>query len=315
MSKTKIYIDGSEGTTGLRINERFAGRDDLEILHIPSELRKDPATRAHYINESDITFLCLPDAASIEAVSMVENDRVRIIDTSTAHRTNPDWAYGFPELGPEFRDRIRESKRIANPGCYASGFISLVYPLVKKGIIAPDFPVVSFAVSGYSGAGKKAIAVYESEDKTEAMYSPREYALTQQHKHLKEMKAVTGLAKEPCFTPFVDDYYSGMIVNVSLYADMIGMSAEKLREVYAEFYAGEQFIQVKPFAAQTEELGGFLPANGCSGWDGMKLYVCGNDDRILLASQFDNLGKGASGAAIQNMNLILGLDEKTGLDL
>lgn len=315
MSKKKIYIDGSEGTTGLRINERFQGRDDIEIIKIASELRKDPAERAKMINASDITFLCLPDAASIEAVSMVENDNVCIIDTSTAHRTNPDWAYGFPELGADFRDRIRGSKRIANPGCYASGFISLVYPLVKKGIIQADFPVVSFAVSGYSGAGKKAIAVYESEEKTDAMNSPRMYALTQQHKHLKEMKAITGLETEPSFTPMVDDYYAGMIVSVPLYTKQIGLKPQELQQIFADFYKGEQFIQVKPFEAQTEELGGFMPANACAGWDGMNIYVCGNDDRILLASQFDNLGKGASGAAIQNMNLLLGLDEKTGLNL
>ena len=233
----KVYIDGSEGTTGLRINERFKGRDDIEILTIPSELRKDVNERKKYINESDITFLCLPDAASIEAVSLVENENVTIIDASTAHRTNPEWAYGFPELGPEFRDKIRTGKRIANPGCYASGFISLVYPLVKKGIITPDFPITSFAMSGYSGAGKKTIAVYESDEKTSEMNSPRQYALTQQHKHLKEMKAITGLSREPLFTPIVDDYYSGMIVNVPLYTNMIGMKPEELQKVFAEFYA------------------------------------------------------------------------------
>lgn len=311
----KVYIDGSEGTTGLRINERFKGRDDIEILTIPSELRKDVNERKKYINESDITFLCLPDAASIEAVSLVENENVTIIDASTAHRTNPEWAYGFPELGPEFRDKIRNGKRIANPGCYASGFISLVYPLVKKGIITPDFPITSFAMSGYSGAGKKTIAVYESDEKTSEMNSPRQYALTQQHKHLKEMKTITGLSREPLFTPIVDDYYSGMIVNVPLYTNMIGMKPEELQKVFAEFYAGEKFITVKPFEAQTEELNGFMAANSCAGYDGMEIYVCGNDDRILLASRFDNLGKGASGAAIQCMNIILGCDEGKGLQI
>ena len=315
MSKVKVYIDGSEGTTGLRIFERFQGRDDIEIIKIDSELRKDPAERARCINSSDITFLCLPDAASIEAVSLCTNEHVRIIDASTAHRTNPEWNYGFPELGSDFREGIRNSKRVANPGCYASGFISLVYPLVKKGIIKPDFPLVSWGISGYSGAGKKTIAIYESADKTEAMNSPREYALTQQHKHLKEMKAVCGLEMEPCFTPIVDDYYSGMIVNVSLYAKMIGMTAAELHKVYEDFYAGEQFICVKPFDAQTEELSGFMAANSCAGWDGMNIYVCGNDERILLASQFDNLGKGASGAAIQCMNIMIGAEENTGLNL
>ena len=313
--KAKIYIDGSEGTTGLRINERFKGRDDIEILTIPSELRKDVNERRKYINASDITFLCLPDDASREAVSLVENDNVRIIDASTAHRTNPDWAYGFPELSPEFRENIRNSKRIANPGCYASGFIALVYPLIKQGIIKPDFPVTSFAMSGYSGAGKKTIAVYESEDKTKEMYAPRQYALTQNHKHLKEMKAITGLSKEPLFLPVVDDYYCGMIVNVPLYSDMIGMKASELQKVFADFYKGEKFINVKPFEAQTEELNGFMAANSCEGWDGMEIYVCGNDDRILLSSRFDNLGKGASGAAIQCMNILLGCDEAKGLNI
>ena len=313
--KAKIYIDGSEGTTGLRINERFKGRDDIEILTIPSELRKDVNERRKYINASDITFLCLPDDASREAVSLVENDNVRIIDASTAHRTNSDWAYGFPELSPEFRENIRNSKRIANPGCYASGFIALVYPLIKQGIIKPDFPVTSFAMSGYSGAGKKTIAVYESEDKTKEMYAPRQYALTQNHKHLKEMKAITGLSKEPLFLPVVDDYYCGMIVNVPLYSDMIGMKASELQKVFADFYKGEKFINVKPFEAQTEELNGFMAANSCEGWDGMEIYVCGNDDRILLSSRFDNLGKGASGAAIQCMNILLGCDEAKGLNI
>ncbi len=313
--KTKVYIDGSAGTTGLRINERFKNRDDIEILHIPDELRKDSLTRKKYINESDITFLCLPDAASIEAVSLVENDNVKIIDASTAHRTNPDWAYGFPELGPEFREKIRNGKRIAVPGCYASGFMSLVYPLINKGIIKSDFPIVSFAMSGYSGAGKSAIEIYETDAKTEAMYAPREYALTQNHKHLKEMKAIAGLDREPLFTPIVDDYYCGMIVNLPLYSSMIGMKPQELQKVYADYYAGEQFIKVKPFDAQTEELGGFLPANGCAGWDGMEIYVNGNDDRILVASRFDNLGKGASGAAIQCMNIMLGYEENKGLNL
>lgn len=312
---TKVYIDGSEGTTGLRINERFKGRDDIEILTIPSELRKDVNERRKYINESDITFLCLPDAAAIEAVSLVENENVTIIDASTAHRTSPGWVYGFPELSEEFRENIRNSKRIANPGCYASGFISLAYPLVKMGIIGPDFPISAFALSGYSGAGKKTIAIYESDEKTVEMNAPREYALTQKHKHLKEMKAITRLSREPLFTPIVDDYYSGMIVNIPLYVDMIGMKPEELQKVFADFYKGEKFINVKPFDAQTEELNGFMAANSCSGWDGMEIYICGNDDRILLSSRFDNLGKGASGAAIQCMNIVLGCDEAKGLNL
>ena len=236
--KTKIYIDGSEGTTGLRINERFQGRDDIEILTIPSELRKDLNERKKYINASDITFLCLPDAAAIEAVSLVENENVKIIDASTAHRTEAGWAYGFPELSEEHKEKIKNGKRIAVPGCYASGFVSLVYPLIAGGILPKDYPVSSFALSGYSGAGKKTIAVYESEDRPKEYASGREYALTQQHKHLKEMKKITGLERTPLFSPIIDDYYSGMVVSVPLFADMLVKkeTPESLLAYYAEYY-------------------------------------------------------------------------------
>ena len=221
--KTKVYIDGSEGTTGLRINERFADRDDIEILKIDSELRKDPDERRKFINASDITFLCLPDAAAIEAVSLIDkdNDHTVIIDASTAHRTEAGWAYGLPELGKEFRDNIKTSNRIANPGCYASGFLMDVYPLIKEGFIGTDYPVCVNALSGYSGAGKKAIALYEAEDKRNDLYAPRMYALAQKHKHLKEMKAISGLDKEPLFVPVVDDYYCGMIVTFPIYTDLM----------------------------------------------------------------------------------------------
>ena len=219
--KTKIFIDGSEGTTGLRIHERFAGRDDVEILPIASELRKDAGERKRLINESDITFLCLPDAAARESVSLIENENVRIIDTSTAHRTEEGWAYGFPELSGEFRDKISKGKRIAVPGCYATGFISLVYPLIQSGILPRDYPVATFAMSGYSGAGRNAIAVYESKDRAPEFDAPREYALSQQHKHLKEMTKITGLQRTPLFSPMVCDYYSGMIVTLPLYTDLL----------------------------------------------------------------------------------------------
>jgi len=313
--KPKIYIDGSEGTTGLRINERLEGRDDIEIIHINPELRKDNAERAKCINASDITFLCLPDAAAIEAVSLVTNDKVRIIDASTAHRTEPGWAYGFAELAPSFRENIRNGKRIANPGCHASGFIALMYPLIAKGILPKNYPAVTYSLTGYSGGGKKMIAAYESEDKSKDLYAPREYGLTQNHKHLKEMKAICGLDKAPLFTPIVDDYYAGMIVNLPLYADSVSMGAEALRDFYAEYYKGERFITVKPFSAQTEELGGFLDAGSVAGLDGMEIFVMGNDERILVSSRFDNLGKGASGSAVQCMNIMLGIDEATGLNL
>lgn len=316
--KTKVYIDGSEGTTGLRINERFESRDDIEILRISSELRKDPEERRKFINESDITFLCLPDAAAIEAVSLInpDNDRTVIIDASTAHRTNPDWAYGFPELGEDFRNKIKSGKRIAVPGCYASGFMMMVYPLVKKGIIGSDYPVCVTALSGYSGAGKKAIALYESDDKTEDLYAPREYALSQQHKHLKEMKAIAGLDREPLFTPVVDDYYSGMIVSLPMYTHLMKekVTPEELHKMYEEFYKGEKFIKVMPFGSEAEG-NNFFAANAYSGRDDAQIYITGNDDRVLVTARFDNLGKGASGAAIQCMNVVLGIDEATGLNI
>lgn len=247
--KVKIFIDGSEGTTGLRINERFQGRDDIELLTIDSELRKDVAERKRLINASDITFLCLPDAAAKESVSLVENEDVIIIDASTAHRTEEGWAYGFPELSEIFRENIKKGKRIAVPGCYASGLIALLYPLVVAGILPKDYPVSSFAMSGYSGAGKKVIADYEAENRPTELDAPREYALSQQHKHLKEMKYITGLDKEPLFSPIICDYYSGMIVTLPLYRDMLAkkLSAEELQEFFAKYYLGEKFIKVMPF--------------------------------------------------------------------
>ncbi|MBP5492679.1 MAG: N-acetyl-gamma-glutamyl-phosphate reductase [Clostridiales bacterium] len=316
--KTKVFIDGSEGTTGLRIFERFQGRDDIEILKIDPELRKDPAERSKMINSSDITFLCLPDVAAREAVSLVDssNDHVVIIDASTAHRTEPGWAYGFPELSDAHREAISKGNRIAVPGCYASGFISLVYPLIASGILPKDYPVSSFALSGYSGAGKKTIAVYESEDRPSEFASGREYALTQQHKHLKEMKAITGLTRTPLFSPIIDDYYSGMVVSVPLYADMLSkkVTPADLLSFYREYYKGQKFIEVAKDDDETAA-SGFLAGNGLSGWDGLKIYVTGNEERIVVSSQFDNLGKGASGAAIECMNIKLGCDAAKGLNL
>ena len=314
--KTKIFIDGSEGTTGLRIYERFASRDDIELLKISSELRKDPAERKRLINESDITFLCLPDAAAKESVSLVENENVVIIDTSTAHRTEEGWAYGFAELSEEHKNKIINGKRIAVPGCYATGFISLVYPLIAGGIMPKDYPVTCFGLSGYSGAGKNAIAVYEGDEKPSDFNSGRQYALTQQHKHLKEMQKITGLERTPLFSPIIDDYYSGMVVSVQIYTDMLAKkeSVESLIAYYTEYYKDQPFIKV---AAADDEIAasGFIAGNGKSGWDGLKIYVTGNEDRIVISSQFDNLGKGASGAAIECMNLVLGCDMTKGLNL
>lgn len=315
-TKVKIFIDGSEGTTGLRINERFKGREDIELLTIDPMLRKDQDERKRLINASDITFLCLPDVAAKEAVLLVENENVRIIDASTAHRTAEGWAYGFPELSSDFRASIQTGKRVAVPGCYASGLIALLYPLVKKGILPADYPVAAFAVSGYSGGGKKMIAEYEEKERSVEFEAPREYALSQQHKHLREMKAISGLVREPLFTPVVCDYYSGMLVSLPLYADFLTdkRDAEKLHAFYEEYYAGEQFIRINPFGAEAES-GGFLAANSKSGWDGMELFITGSEDRILVSSRFDNLGKGASGAAVQCLNIMLGCNEDTGLNV
>lgn len=314
--KTKVFIDGSEGTTGLRIHERLDNRDDIELLTIASELRKDPAERSRLINSSDITFLCLPDSAAREAVALVTNPNVRIIDASTAHRTEAGWAYGFPELSAKHREAIRTGKRIANPGCHASGFISLVYPLIAGGILPADYPVASFSLTGYSGGGKKMIAQYEASDRNAELDAPREYGLSQQHKHLKEMRLITGLSRAPLFTPIVSDYYSGMVVNVPLYTDLLNttQTPESLQAFFADYYANEPFVKVMPLGAESE-MSGFLSGNHLSGYDGMQIYITGNENRIQLSSVFDNLGKGASGAAIQCFNIMTGCDETKGLNL
>lgn len=311
----KVYIDGQEGTTGLKILERFEGRNDIELIRISEEKRKDPAERAKFINMSDYTFLCLPDAASKEAVSFVDNDHVRIIDASTAHRTNPDWAYGFPELSAAQREKIRTSNRVAVPGCYASGFASIVYPLVDHGIIPADYPVFAYATSGYSGAGKKAIAVYEGDDKPYEFNSPRQYALSQQHKHLPEMKAVSGLEYTPMFNPMVCDYFSGMVVSVPIQTRTLPKSVTPadIHTMYAEHYKGANMIEVMPLMPADEQKSFFLASNTLSGLNKMQIFVFGSDEQILLCSRLDNLGKGASGAAVQCLNIMMGIDETTGL--
>lgn len=312
----KVFIDGQEGTTGLRIYERFIDRDDIELITISEELRKDPIEKARCINSSDITFLCLPDAAAIDSVSLVTNPNVKIIDASTAHRTDPSWAYGFPELDQKLYEKIKNSKRVAVPGCYASGFNSIVYPLIKLGILPLDYPVACNAVSGYSGAGKKAIKVYESVDREKEYDAPRLYAMSQMHKHLKEMKEISGLKEMPNFNPFVCDYYNGMIVNISLLSSHLqkNYSAKEIYENLKKYYNDSEFVRVMPF----EENGtttGFLSANKLAGKDYMEIYVSGNNDRICITSLLDNLGKGASGAAIECMNIMMGIDPKTGLSL
>ena len=310
----KIFIDGAEGTTGLKIFERFKDRTDIEILKIDSALRKDENEIKKFINASDITFLCLPDAAAVDAVMLVENPDTVIIDTSTAHRTAEGWAYGFPELNAEQKSVIANSKRIANPGCYATGFISLAYPLVKAGLLPKDYPVSCFAVSGYSGGGKKLIAQYEDPERDKKFGAARMYAWGQTHKHLKEMKAICGIDRDPLFSPLTTDYFSGMVVQLPLFTDLLTkkVSLEDVRNIFAEHYKDQKFIKVMPIGAEAEK-GNVIFSDEMSGRDDLAIYVTGNEDRIVVASSFDNLGKGASGAAIQNMNIVMGIDEATGL--
>lgn len=314
--KKKVFIDGKAGTTGLKIYERLGSRDDIEILLIDEDKRKDVNERARLINSADIVFLCLPDDAAREAAALCTNPDVRIIDASTAHRTSPDWDYGFPELSEKHRENIRNSKRVANPGCYASGFISLVYPLVQAGVLPEDYPITCHAVSGYSGAGNKAIAVMESSDKTKEMYSPRQYALGQTHKHLPEMQKVCGLKYTPMFNPIVDDYFSGMVVSVPLITRCLTKkyTPADIHEIMSAHYAGQHFVKVMELGGTETLPDGFLAANTLADTNNMQIFVTGNDDRILLCSRFDNLGKGASGAAVQSMNIMLGIDEATGLE-
>ena len=307
----KVFIDGSAGTTGLRIFERLSSRDDVEILSLPEEKRKDPAARKEMINKADVVFLCLPDDAARESVSLVENPDTVVIDASTAHRTLPDWAYGFPELSAAHEKKILSSKRIAVPGCHASGFIALVYPLVEAGFLSENALLTCHSITGYSGGGKKMIAEYESEDRNELLNAPRQYALGQQHKHLKEMSAMTGLKNAPMFSPIVADFYSGMTVTVPLFkAQLLKGGAEEIKALYREKY-DNAFVQY------TENLdeNGLISGLAVAGRDCMKVTVAGNDERILLIAGYDNLGKGASGAAVECMNMAIGAERTKGLVL
>lgn len=312
MSKIKVFIDGSVGTTGLRIYDRLSARDDVELITIPEELRKDISARKEAIESADVAFLCLPDVAAIEIVEAIGDCDTKILDTSTAHRTNPAWAYGFPELSSEFKNKLLSSKRIAVPGCHASGFCSIVAPLVKSGIMPTDFPVVCTSVTGYSGGGKKMIAEYESDVRDVEFNSPRQYALLQKHKHLPEMKAICGLEYEPCFSPIVADFYSGMTVTIPIFSRLLAeaVTVKDVHKMFSEHYAGQKIVKVAPFGTD-----GLLGANNLSGKDSMEIVVSGNDDRILIASRFDNLGKGASGAAVQCFNLICGVEETKSLEI
>lgn len=302
----RVFIDGQEGTTGLLLAQRLAGRDDIEVLKIRESLRKDEAERARLMNQADLVFLCLPDDAAIEAVKLVANPRTRVIDASTAHRVAPGWVYGFPELSREHRAAVAEGMRITNPGCYATGFNAIVYPLVKLGLIDRGIRLTCHAVSGYSGAGKKGIAQYENPDRAREFDSPRLYALNLRHKHLPEMQKVPGLEEAPLFNPQICDYYAGMSVSVPLWAGQFEkrVTPDSLREALKEFYEGAKLISVLGAPE-----GGFLPANLLAGTDRMHLYVTGNLEQVTLTAVLDNLGKGASGAAVQNMNIALGFDE------
>ncbi len=304
----KIFIDGSAGTTGLRIRERLSMRDDISLILLPEEKRKDKDARREALNAADIAFLCLPDAAAIEAVSLIENENTAVIDTSTAHRVNPAWTYGFPELSG-MREKIAVSRRIANPGCHASGFVALVRPLVEAGIVKKDASLSAFSLTGYSGGGKGMIADYEGEGRDILLSAPRQYGLGQTHKHLPEMSAICGLDSAPAFCPIVGDFYSGMEVTVPLFGKDIKGNMEDIKAVYKNAYTGK----LVHFDEGSED--GFLSAGALSGRDDMSITVCGNDERMLLIARFDNLGKGASGSAIQNMNILMGVPEETGLTL
>ena len=309
---TKVFIDGKAGTTGLKIFDRLKERTDLELLTLPEELRKDTAARKEMLNTADIAFLCLPDAAAREAVSLIENPNTVVIDTSTAHRTNPLWAYGFAELSADFEEKIRNSKRIAVPGCHASGFIALVYPLVKEGIIPADTLLNCFSLTGYSGGGKQMIADYEDEGRSEELSSPRQYGIAQAHKHIPEMTALTGITNAPCFSPVVGDFFSGMQVTVPLHKSQLneGAAIDTIKEVYKNLYTSN----VVTYTDNMDD-SGFISSNALSGFDNMQITVTGNDQRILLIARYDNLGKGASGAAVECMNIALGIDKTTSLQI
>ena len=304
----RVFIDGSAGTTGLRIYERLSARGDIELLTLSEADRKISEKRAEMLNKADAAFLCLPDAAAIEAVSLTENPDTVLFDASTAHRTNPNWAYGFPELSDGHMAKIKTSKRIAVPGCHASGFVALVYPLVEAGILPKDALLTCTSLTGYSGGGKKMIADYEAKNRPALLDSPKEYALSQSHKHLPEMKDVTGFSSAPIFLPIVADYFSGMQVTVPVFQSQLNGTADDIRAVFRRKYHGP----IVRYAEATDEIGF---GNKVSGFDGMEIAVAGNNERILLIANFDNLGKGASGAALECMNLAFGFALTEGLAL
>ena len=313
MNKPKVYIDGKEGTTGLQIYDRLAAREDIQLLLIDEDKRKDAAERKKFLNAADLVFLCLPDAAAVEAVSLIDNDHTRVIDCSTAHRTNPDWVYGFPELKKEQREAISAAKRVANPGCHATGFLACVAPLRQVGAIQPDYPLTCWSLTGYSGGGKKMIAEYEDPGRDPLLAGPAPYSLGMKHKHLPEMQKIAGLDYPPAFLPVLGDVYKGMCTTVMLHNTHLGkhLEAEEVYDLLAFHYSGGLVVKTAPFG----EAPARLYTSQMAGTDGLLLTATGHQDQTLITAQFDNLGKGASGAAVQNMNLMLGFEETKGLAL
>jgi len=313
----KIFVDGQEGTTGLKIRDYLAKRKDIQLLEIEMDKRKDTNRKKELLNEADIVFLCLPDVAAKESVAMVANPKTKIIDPSTAHRTDPEWLYGIPELSKEQRERICKSKRVSVPGCHATGFIMALFPLVIKGIVPKDYPVTCYSLTGYSGGGRKLISAYENVDPAtkERLRGPRPYALGLTHKHIPEMQKHTGLENPPIFMPVVDDFFQGMLVSIPLYQSMLKNQpgAKEIHSVLQDWYQGQKFVRVMPLFGAGALEDGFLNPLECNGTNRIEIFVFGKEEQILLISRFDNLGKGASGAAVQNMNLMLGVREDEGL--
>ena len=311
----KVFVDGQDGTTGIEIHERLSIRNDVEILTIPSDKKKDGAERAKYLNQADIVFLCLPDEAAKESVSLITNSNVKVIDASTAHRVADDWDYGIAELSPAHREKIKNSKRVANPGCHATGFIMSMYPLVSQGITAPEFPSTCYSLTGYSGGGKKLIEAYENPANKSEILCPKFYGLGLGHKHLPEMQKHSDLINAPIFTPIVAPYYRGMNVTTPIIPSLMNkpMGAKELHEFYVQYYSGQRFVKIMPFGVENNLAQGFLSAEGCNNTNEIHLHIFGDDNQILIVAQLDNLGKGASGAAIQNMNIMTGTDEAYGL--
>ncbi|HLV32579.1 MAG TPA: N-acetyl-gamma-glutamyl-phosphate reductase [Chitinispirillaceae bacterium] len=309
----KLFIDGQEGTTGLQIRDRIKYRDDIELLEIPYEKRKDPHLKSQYLNSADMVILCLPDSAARESVSMIRNNHTRIIDASTAFRTAPDWVYGIPELDKNQRKTIRNSSRVSNPGCYATGFIMLLKPLIANGIVPSDYPVSIYAVSGYSGGGKKLIAAYE--DEKSSFKEPRYYALSLSHKHIPEMTKHSGLSNPPLFVPIVGNYYKGMVVSVPLHQNLLSkkFSDHDIRSLYMEYYDSEPFVKVMDGNPEQILNNGFLSPVECNDTNMIELFVFAKNEQLLIMTRFDNLGKGASGAAVQNMNIMMDVEESKGL--